>query len=206
MPDNQHIFEPGIYFLTFTNYKWLPLFDVTNSYDLVYNWFDILKEKQHELIGYVIMPNHLHALIGFKPADKSINTIVGNGKRFIAYDIVDRLEKANNTGLLTTLAAGVSMPDRAKGQKHEVYEGTFDIKLCYSLRFLQQKLNYIHSNPVSKKWSLAKEPIEYLHSSALFYETGVQGIYPVTHINEWIENNWYDSEKYRLKENEKQPE
>ena len=37
------------------------------------------------------MPNHVHALISFKATEQSINTIVGNGKRFIAYEIVKRL-------------------------------------------------------------------------------------------------------------------
>lgn len=56
------------------------LFDITNSYDLVYKWFDYLKDNGHYVIGYVIMPNHLHAVIGFRNTGKSINTIVGNAK------------------------------------------------------------------------------------------------------------------------------
>ena len=56
--DKQHTFDSGLYFLTFTNYKWLPLFDITSSYNLVYKWFDILKSNGHQIIGYVIMPNH----------------------------------------------------------------------------------------------------------------------------------------------------
>ena len=38
------------------------------------------------------MPNHVHALIAFKNSGKNINTIVGNGNRFIAYDLVERLK------------------------------------------------------------------------------------------------------------------
>jgi putative transposase len=34
------------WFITFTCYDWLPLFNVTDSYDLVYNWFNHLKENQ----------------------------------------------------------------------------------------------------------------------------------------------------------------
>ena len=34
------------------------------------------------------MPNHLHALIAFRNTGQSINTIVGNGKRFMAYEII----------------------------------------------------------------------------------------------------------------------
>jgi len=188
--DKQHTFDSGLYFLTVTNYKWLPLFNITNSYDLIYNWFDILKVNGHQIIGYVIMPNHLHALIAFYPGKKSINTIIGNGKRFIAYDIVDRLEKANKITLLKSLSDGVSASDKRRGKLHEVYESSFDMKLCRTYKFVKQKLDYIHANPVSKKWSLVNHPTEYIHSSAGFYETGKQGVYEVTHANDWMYKNW----------------
>jgi hypothetical protein len=35
----------GIYFITFTCQHWLPLFEITKSYDIVYKWFDYLKTK-----------------------------------------------------------------------------------------------------------------------------------------------------------------
>jgi REP element-mobilizing transposase RayT len=65
------------------------MFELTNGYDTVYKWFDHLRAKGHNVKGYVTMPNHLHALIDFGVSEKSIKTIVSNGKRFIAYKIVD---------------------------------------------------------------------------------------------------------------------
>ncbi len=50
-----------IYFCTFTCYKWLNLFEITNYYDNIYKWFDILKNYNNKMIGYVIMPNHIHS-------------------------------------------------------------------------------------------------------------------------------------------------
>ena len=149
-----------------------------------------MKSNGHQIIGYVIMPNHLHALIAFYPGKKSINTIVGNGKRFIAYDIAQRLEEANKTTLLKTLSDGVSASDRRRGKLHEIYESSFDMKLCRTYRFVKQKLDYILANPVSKKWSLVSDPAEYTHSSARFYETGKQGVYEVMHANDWMYKNW----------------
>ena len=78
----------GIYFITFTCKNWLPLFELTNSYDAVYKWFDHLKANGHYITGYVILPNHLHVLIGFKALTQSINTVVSNGTRFMAYEII----------------------------------------------------------------------------------------------------------------------
>jgi len=49
-------YTQGIYFITFTCQDWLPLFEITNSYDTVYKWFDCLKPKGHLVKGYVIMP------------------------------------------------------------------------------------------------------------------------------------------------------
>jgi REP element-mobilizing transposase RayT len=189
--DKRHIFEPGIYFVTFTNYKWLHLFEITKSYDLVYKWFDVLRSNGNAVIGYVIMPNHVHVMIGYKSAAKSINTIVGNGKRFIAYEMIERLKAANNAMLLKVLSSGVSAPDKQKGQLHRVFEPSFDLKLCRSYKFVKQKLDYMHSNPVSKKWTLAANSFEYIHSSARFYETDVQGIYEVSHVNQWINDHWF---------------
>ena len=33
----------GIYFITITRFKWLPLFDIADSYDAMYKWFQYLK-------------------------------------------------------------------------------------------------------------------------------------------------------------------
>ncbi len=66
MPVKLQITESdGVYFITFTCHQWLPLIAQANSYDLVYKWFDYLKRKGHYITGFVIMPNYVHALIGF---------------------------------------------------------------------------------------------------------------------------------------------
>jgi len=197
MPVNKpHITESGVYFITFTCYKWLRLFEITNSYDLVYKWFGYLKEKGHYIAGYVIMPNHIHLLIGFMPSGPSINTIVGNGKRFMAYEIVSRLKDAKLNEILAILSAGVDSSDKKRGKHHEVFEQSFDIKACHSFKFVNQKLNYIHCNPVSKKWELVKYAGDYIHSSAGYYESGKPGLFEVFNIADLIQLQWF--EKYRV--------
>jgi REP element-mobilizing transposase RayT len=106
----------GIYFITITCLHWLLLFELTNSYDAVYKWFDYLKSKGHYINGYVIMPNHLHVLIGFRCADKSINKIVSNGKRFMAYEIIKRLQEQNQTDILNQLSHAVTASDQKRGK------------------------------------------------------------------------------------------
>jgi hypothetical protein len=35
-----------------------------------------------------------------------------------------------------------------------------------------QKLDYMHHNPLQERWNLVKDPVDYLYSSAKFYEIG----------------------------------
>src|SRR2546423_9648633 len=173
------ITQPGIFYITFTCYRWLPLIELTNAYDLFYNWFDILAQKGHSLTAYGIMPNHVHLILHFAGGPQSLNTIIGNGKRFIAYEIINSLEKRGENEILKELQLSVSTKDRIRGKKHEVWKDSFDAKECRTEKFLLQKLHYIHNNPCVGKWKLAKEPHHYPHSSALFYLDGKIARYPV---------------------------
>ena len=171
----------GIYFITITCSQWLHLFEITHGHDIVYKWFDHLKAKGHYITGYVIMPNHIHALIGFRNTGKSINSIVGNGKRFMAYELVTRLKQQNELEILRKLSSGVNDTDRSRGKLHEVFEPSFapiDIggKECWGQEFIFQKLEYIHANPVSGVWNLVDGYQLYIHSSVKYYYTGEQGI------------------------------
>jgi len=177
----QQPYDNGVYFITFTCHKWLHLFETTQSYDLVYKWFDYLKERGSYVIGYVIMPNHLHAIIAFRCNGQSINTRVGNGKRFLAYGIIDRLKEQNNTSALDLLKAGVNNTDKKRGKLHQVFEPSFDCKECISDDMLTTKLDYIHNNPCTEKWSLVSHPTLYKHSSAGFYYEGKHTTYEVMH-------------------------
>ena len=79
----------SMYFCTFTCYDWMALFYMTNSYDIVYKWFNILNEKKIEVVGYVIMPNHVHCILYFHETGFNLNNIVSNGKRFMSYEIIN---------------------------------------------------------------------------------------------------------------------
>src|SRR5438045_2431438 len=107
----------GIYFITITCTEWLHLFEIANGYDAVYKWFDHLKSQGHYVVGYVIMPNHLHALIGFRNTKgASINAIIGEGKRFMSYAIVKKLKEKNANEVLLRLSSRVNTTDGKRGK------------------------------------------------------------------------------------------
>lgn len=177
----EQIEKHRIYYCTFTCYKWLNLFATTKIYDHIYSWFDLMKkEYRNQVLAYVVMPNHLHFLIFVSENSKSINQLVGNGKRFMAYEIVKRLKAQENETVLKQLQEGVDMNEAIKGKHHQVFEASFDCKICLNEKFIRQKINYMHRNPLSGKWNLAESITDYPHSSARFYETGEPSAYLVT--------------------------
>jgi REP element-mobilizing transposase RayT len=182
----QHQIIDSTWFITFTCYNWIPLFEITHSYDLIYNWLKLADDKyQIKTPGFVIMPNHVHLLLNLTNNQVNLNSIIGNAKRFMAYEIIQRLTAQHNHGLLDTLAAACSEKEKAKGQKHKGFEPSFDAKPVYTLDFLHQKLDYIHHNPVSGKWNLCTEFTDYVHSSAAFYE--LEKPHPFINITDYRE-------------------
>jgi len=52
------------WFITFTYYNWIPLFEITESYNLVYDWLKLISNKyQIKTMAFVIVPNHVHLLL-----------------------------------------------------------------------------------------------------------------------------------------------
>lgn len=161
------------YFCTFTCHQWISLFEITKAYDTVYNWFNHVRILEGvEIVSYVIMPNHLHFIIHFSINEFNLNKIIAEAKRFVAYELINRLERAQHNELLQLLKNAVSEREKKKGQLHKVFKESFDAKAIFSDKFLLQKMEYIHHNPVSGKWNLVNNFTDYEHSSASFYELG----------------------------------
>jgi REP element-mobilizing transposase RayT len=170
--------DGATFYCTFTCWQWLPLIERTNAYDHIYNWMHIARSKGFRIFGFVIMPNHVHLVI-HAPEGSSINALLANAKRFLAYAIRDRLVTGGEHALLEALGAAVRPCDPARGQRYRMFMPSSDIRECYDEAMIQQKLDYIHANPVKGKWMLAQNYLDYPHSSAGFYERGDVSLAPV---------------------------
>jgi hypothetical protein len=166
-------FNKGTFFITFTCINWIPLIEITNSYNLIYKWFEHLTRLGHTVNAYVIMPNHIHVIITFNGEENKINILIGEGKRFIAYKLILKLHSQKQVSILNKLKEKLSESDINKGKKHDVFEPSFDWKHIDTMEFYIQKLNYVHQNPCKGKNPLVNKPEDYLHSSyRSFYKLG----------------------------------
>lgn len=179
-----HDIPNEIYFCTFTCCDWLPLFAITDSHTEVYKWFQIAHEKSFRTCAYVIMPNHVHFIMATPFENSNLNTLMSNGKRFLAYEIVKRLQNSCNADVLKKLSDAVTASDRKRGKLHQVFEPSFDARIIFDEKMLFQKMDYIHHNPVSGKWNLVSDFILYPHSSAAYYEIGKPCPFTLTHYAE----------------------
>ena len=125
------------------------------------------------------MPSHLHAII--KPVSDSIGVIVQQFGSFTAHDILKRLRQDNQKDLLDLFQQNKRDPRH----EHSIWQD-IQAKNIYSMDVLEQKLEYIHQNPVAKEWKLVKDRADYLYSSAGYYDCGRTPIIEITDINEWL--------------------
>jgi len=169
-------FSNQIYFITFTILGWKHIFTDDKYIDLVYKWFDYMRDNYQNLVyGYVIMPNHVHLILFVSKKSPSVSKLIQNAKRFMAYQIVDLLEKEGKFDLLKFFKKNAKTK---KGSKHKIFEDRYNSKIIQSPAFFLEKLNYIHNNPCTKEWNLADNPEKYEHSSVLNYFKG-KGVYNI---------------------------
>jgi putative transposase len=124
----------------------------------------LVEEKRIDLFGYVIMPNHIHLLWRFGEGEWK-ESPAGNFNKFTSHAFKKHM-KAHSPQLLSRYRVGLS--DR----NYQFWERDALAIPMSTERILQQKLNYIHNNPVREKWQLAKYPEDYRWSSAAFYKYG----------------------------------
>ena len=102
----------------------------------------------------------------------------------MAYDIVNSLKQQGKESLLQELQFGVQRKEKMKGKIHQVFKPSLDAKQCFNQYMIEQKLEYIHHNPVKGKWKLVNDFTEYPHLSAEFYELDRGGIVGIRHYKD----------------------
>ena len=154
-----------VYFSTCSIMRWLPVFNSPEYFAVI---IDSLKycqaNKGLKLMAYVIMPDHLH-MVTSSEEDKSLSDIMRDFKRFTSKAISTLLKKECRIYYLKVFRnyAKLSKEDSI----YKVWRDDFYPKVVYSEKFLRQKIDYIHYNPVRK--GLVEKPEEWLYSSARNY-------------------------------------
>ena len=168
------------FFVTTTCIHWKKLIHLANAYDILIDSLKFVNEKyKTDILGYVLMPNHIHLIVYFKKCNE-LSNYMRDFKKFTSTKIRQRIDEAGHTKLLNELRNNA--PNRA----FQVWKDRFDDLYLKNRTLLETKLNYIHMNPLQEHWDLAKHPTDYKWSSAEFYENGKQNKLQVVHYLEYF--------------------
>ena len=182
MPYAPRHFPDHLYFITATLLGWRPLLTRPDFATIILdslNWHR--SQSRLALYAYVVMPTHFHSII--KPAgERTISGILQSLGSFTAHAILKQLLASNLAEDLRYFGEH-RQPDRT--EQHQVWQ-PIQAKNIHSPEFLREKLDYIHNNPVAKKWRLADDRAAYRFSSARFYDLGEAPIVPVDDVREWL--------------------
>ena len=174
--------ESAAYFSTYKIYNGRKLLVEEPYLGIVLNSLKWLRDEgRMYLLAFVVMPNHIHFI--FKPRDKNTPSKIAHSfGSFTAHDIAKKCEMGNPTWFNEFKLAALKEKDR-----DTVIWGDVFVKTITKEKFLFEKIEYIHNNPVNKGWHLVDERGDYRYSSACFYDYGRQ---PIIEIDSLEEIKW----------------
>ncbi len=139
--------ETNFYYSTCTLTAWLPIFQNQSYFQII---MDSLKYCQANkglfLIGYVIMPTHIH-LITWNTPETSLSNIMRDFRQYTSKRVRELLENDKRVQFINIFEKAAS---RLPKQQYKVWKDEYHPVALKSEKWLLEKLNYLHNNPVRK--------------------------------------------------------
>ncbi len=165
----------GVYFVSFAVIEWIDVFTRNEYKNIILDSLSYCqKGKGMEIFAWCIMTNHVHLIFRSIQNQKPQN-LLGDLKKFTSKAIVNEIkinpkESRKEWLLEQFLTAGKKSSNVSKYQfwRHD----NKPIEL-WSNKVINEKINYIHNNPVDE--GLVFYPEDYVYSSARDY-SGEKGI------------------------------
>ena len=158
----------GAYFVSFATVYWIDVFTRVNYFDCIIESLDYCRiNKGMEIYGYCIMPSHIHLI--FRSTITDASRLMRDFKGFTSREMLKLIEKNQQESrkewmLWMFERAGLKNSNVKKRQFWQQNNNPIEI---WSLKVFEQKLNYIHNNPVEA--GFVTDPIDWKYSSARNY-------------------------------------
>ena len=166
------------YFFTPTIVDWVDVFTRKIYRDIIIESLDYcIRQKQMKLYGYVIMSNHLHLIA--RSENGTLSDTIRDFKKFTAHKILDTISagpESRREWMMHRFGWNASQNKRSSTNQFWTHEN--HAESVHSLKFFNQKLDYIHDNPVRAGLVALQE--HYLYSSANTILNNIPGLLPVT--------------------------
>jgi len=166
----------GTYFVTLTTVFWIDLFTRKELKYVIVDSLDYCQKNKGLVIhAWCLMPSHLHLIV--RTNQGSLSDIFRDFKKHTAKEMVQVIERINESRSKWLINAFKKAgKDLKRITNYKVWQDGNHPEQLMSNKFIDQKLDYVHNNPVEAE--IVDEPEYYWHSSARDY-TGKKGLLEV---------------------------
>ncbi len=158
--------QEAVYFVTFTIIQWLDVFIRQEYRDVFLDSIRYCqKHKGLEVYAYCVMSSHVHMIVA-RHGKQNLEHIIRDIKKFTSSKIIEAINnnpQESRRELLMWLfeRAGTYNPHNTRYQFWEQHSHPIELN---TEEKLNQRLDYIHNNPVVA--GIVRYPEDYLYSSA----------------------------------------
>ncbi len=168
MDGKYSISEPhGIYFLSFATVGWVDVFTRQRYRDIVIDSLNFcVKNKGFIIYSWVIMSNHVHLVCKSKTGN--LSGVIRDFKSFTAKQILKSIEQESESRrewMLTIF--NIAGRNNSRNKYYQLWRHDNHAIEVFSNTVIDQKINYIHYNPVAE--GIVSKQEYYVYSSATDY-------------------------------------
>jgi REP element-mobilizing transposase RayT len=165
----------GVYFISFAVVGWLDVFARNEYKNIVLDSLQFCQQnKGMEIFAWCIMTSHVH-LVFRSAGEQKPGLLIGDFKRFTSKEILKTIicnpKESRKELFLEYFSKAALSASNVNGYKFWQHDN-HPIEL-WSNKVIDEKINYIHQNPVEA--GLVYRAEDYLYSSAIDY-AGEKGI------------------------------
>jgi len=159
--------QGDLHFITCTCYRRLPFLASAHSRSVFVKILGEVRERfGFRLAGYVVMPNHIHLLIG-EPARGTPSTVMQVLKQRVSRRLRGKKRRTADTQLRLAFGERDALP-------RQFWQRRFHDFNVWSQKKRIEKLGYMHFNPVKRR--LVSDPNHWTWSSWSHYAQTGEGL------------------------------
>ncbi len=163
--------KEGMYFISFAVINWIDIFIRQQYFELICDSLEYcIKNKGMVVYAYCIMPSHIHMIFSDNNANPS--KLLGEFKTFTSKNMRKEIEQniyeSRKEWILWMMKkAGVK---NSNVKNYQFWQQNNQPMELWSNKFIDQKVDYIHNNPI--KAGFVEEAEHWKYSSAIDYSGG----------------------------------
>jgi putative transposase len=161
----------SIHFITITIIDWVDLFTRPEYKHIIIESLEYCqRNKNLKIYAFVIMTSHIHLIVS-SDGPFHLPATIRDFKKFTSKKLISAIMELPESRRIWLLRKFAYAAGRIKrGVNYKVWQDGFHPIELDSNRLIDEKLDYIHNNPVDEE--IVQNPDQYMYSSAINYSGG----------------------------------